>query len=213
MDKEFRYFQFPLCLVEGIIIDPNAGINNIISFAIVNFAKNCKYTLYDVCRQLMYDFYRSESKIPSALKKKLQVYVRDEVLTENEDYNGFDGSGDFNPEDNIEELQNIFNTDAEFKQQAILHYQVHCTCKFLGISIGSINGTHGRHAEVVKKIQLQESKYGKQPMPGMKKDVMFEFRDKINPNEIELLGACIAVRSIIGQKTFSPTYKSVIQTE
>jgi len=209
-EKEYRYFQFPLCLLQNILTDTENGIDIIISYSIVNFAKKIKHNEYDVARQLMYDYYRNENNIPNSLRQDLKVYEKKNDFTYNEDYNGFDGTGKFDPADNIEELQKIFSDNKEFEQQAIFHYQIHCAANALNVKMGSIKTTMERYERAKAQIEQHENTYGKEPTPGIKTNLLFEFRDKKNKNENELLCALIAIRSLIGQHSYTATYKSVI---
>lgn len=210
MESEHRYFQFPLCLLQKVLIDPFKGIDQIISYGIVQYSKSVRYDLAGVCRQLLYDFYKKEENLSRSLSKKMYSYAQEEVFSYDEDYKGFDGNGQFNPEENTNELLKIFEYDAEFKKEAIQHYRVQCATLFFGVSIGSMNYTLSSYEDVLKEIKSHEQKFGKQPQPGIKKDLLFEFRDKKSVKETELLCALVAIKSIIGQRNFAPTYKNVI---
>ncbi|PCH67848.1 MAG: hypothetical protein COC01_04960 [Bacteroidetes bacterium] len=149
MDKnnepEYRYFQFPLCLLQNVIInpknvfsEPQKGFNLIIDYSIVDLAKK-KYA---------------------------------------------DISG--------------------------LHSQIHYAAEFLNVNIGSIDDMIEQYEQAETLIRAHEGKYGTDPYLGIGTSLLFEFRDKQNHNETELLCALIAIRSLIGQRKFTGTYKSVI---
>jgi len=210
-EEEYKYFQFPLCLLQNILIDAENGINLIISYSIINSAKKMKYSISDVARQLIYDFYRHESELPNSLRRDLKLYVKNNEFTYDEVYNGFGGTGiGFNPIENIEELKKVFSDNKEFEQQAIFHYQIHCAANFLNVKLGYIKSIMERYEKAKAQIEEHETKYGKEPTPGIKTSLLFEFRDKKNKNENELLCALIAIRSLIGQHPYTATYKNVI---
>jgi hypothetical protein len=205
-----RYFQFPLCLLQNILIHPSDGINLIINYSIVNFAKKLNYSLHDVKRQLIYDYYRNHKSLHSSLQKSLRQYVLKGRFTNDEDYNGFDGNGDFNPELNTGELDLLFKENVIFAEEAIFHYQLYCAAQALNVEFGNVNYHIEQYEKAKNQIFLHENKYGKDPTPGLKTQILFEFRDKKNYEEIELLCAVAAIRSLKGKHEIIKTYKNVI---
>ena len=205
------YFQFPLCLLKGVFENAETGLNLIISYSIVNLAKKLSYSQNDVARQLMYDCYRNESKLHNSLRTIIAKYIKKGELTYDLDYNGFSGTGnEFEFEPSGEELRSIFAKDKEFYQLAILHYQIHCAAKVLNVQLGSIENTMRNYEKANSLVESHESKYGKDPTPGIKTSLLFDIRDKKNYEEMVLICGLIAIRSTVGKRRFTSTTKSVI---
>lgn len=212
-ESEYRYFQFPLCIVRNILKEPETAFQQIISYSVVSYGiKAVELSEYDVFRQLMYDYYRQQDKIEPALLKTLKSYINEDAIELNEDYNGFTGKGEFDIEVETPGLEEIYSNDSDFKERANLHYQIHCAAKFLNVQIGNIKTTIDRYNEIKKQKAIHENKYGNEPMPGIKTELLWDWETvkKYNEEENELLCACIAIKSIIGQNDFTATHKSVI---
>lgn len=209
--ENIRYFQFPLCLVQYILLNPDEGYNTIINYGLVHYAKSrVSVTHKDVCRQLMYDFYRAEDKLSAYILRKLKQCIKSGALNYNEDYNGFDVHGGFDPVEETEQLKVIFEEDKEFEQEATFHYQIHKTANFLNVKLGSMDKTLSSYEAAQKLLIDHENRFGKEPQPGIKTTFLFDLRDKKNEKDNELLCAYIAIRSILGKNTLYGTNKSVI---
>lgn len=209
--KNPKYFQFPLCLLQNVLSNSESGIGLIICFSVINRAKKTNYSMHDVSRQLMYDYYRNLDVMEDVLQKKFKKYIKQDEIILDEDYNGFVGiDNTFNPETNIKELQVIFRKDKEFEEFAIFHYQITCAAKLLNVQLGDIDNTIDRYEEALKQINHHQAKFGNDPMPGITTDLLWDVKGKKNNEEVELLCALTAIRSIIGQRSYSPTYKNVI---
>lgn len=192
--KNESYFQFPLCHLKVLYKNSETGLNLIISYSIVNLAKKLPYSQNDVARQLMYDYYRNEGKIHNSLRICVAKYIKKVELTYDGDYNGFSGTGnEFEFEPSGDELRSIFLEDKEFYQLAILHYQIHCAAKVLNVSLGSIENTMRNYEKANSLVESHESKYGKDPTPGIKTSLLFEIRDKKNYDEMVLICGLIAI--------------------
>lgn len=208
-ERKDRYIQFPLCLLMETYKDPGAGFNLIVRFGIVNYAKSFKYSIEEVGKQLMYCYYREKNILPDSLLKQMQRYIDSDKLTIDEDYYGFT-SGSFEPLDYTTELLGLFESDQEFKESAILTYQIRqaVSKKNLNISIGNINSVISDYERGNRIRQEFESKFGADVMPGIKSKMLFEFRD--SDKDLDLFRAFVAIKSIIGRNTFATTNKPAI---
>lgn len=212
-DSEYRYFQFPLFIVRNILKEPETAFQQIISYSVVTYGiKAVELSEYDVFRQLMYDYYRQQDKIEPALLKTLISYINEGDIEINEDYNGFTGKGEFDIEVETPGLEKIYANDTDFEKRANLHFQIPRAAKFLNVTIGNIKTTMNRYNEVIEQKVIHENKYGNEPMPGIKTELLWDWETvkKYNEEENELLCAYIAIKSIIGQNEFTATHKSVI---
>ena len=208
MATEYKYLQFPLCLVTVTYKDRSGGIDLMISYGIMHYAKKQKYQINEVARQMIYDWYRNNDRMQSKLRSKIRHAISDELFTEDEDYNGFSWDS-FNPVEAIDEVLSLFDNDRQFKELAILNYQLHQAGDFLGITIPSFDSTERSYNEAKSIQEAYEAKFGPDVMPSCKKSLLFEFRDQPQ-QDIEILRAYIGILSLIGYRNFISTSKPVI---
>lgn len=205
--KEYNYLQFPLCLLRETYNDPVRGINLMICYGIIYFALKQKYTLRDAARQIVYDWYRDRDTLDGNSINIIKKAIDRDEFTEDEDYNGFSGDT-FTPDNNIEEMLALFSKHVNLKNRAIFNYHVHTACQVLNIDMHSLADTFSMYREANKIKEAFEAEYGPDAMPHCKTDILFNFRD--NPAEINLFRAFIGCSSLIGQRIFTGTHKTVI---
>lgn len=202
--KDYKYFQFPLFLLRDAFAEREKTFEKIINYGIYNFSKTVNYDdLSAVAKQLMYAYYREQKNLSKYLSNQLDIYIDEGSIDIDEDYNGFNGS-EFNPEDAIKQLLQIFETDDKFQRSAIEFYQIKQAYSFLGIT-----GDYYHTIEEGKRIEktIQE----KEPFPNINKDLCFEFHDKDKLEfELALLLAYISIKSILGKKSHCRTNKEMI---
>ena len=196
-----RYLQFPLFLLNEIFTDKEAAINDILKYGIYNYSTKFEVKPYEVAKQLIYDLYRGE--LSKDLKRQINA-LKSDVIGCNEDYNGFNADGTFEPTDEIEVLLEKFADDIQFYKNATEHYRLHLAYQSLGIS-----GNKEQCAKVAKDIRKRIPKA--EPMPMINPKFLFEFRDKDKTEYdlIQLVGF-IAVKSILGVKKYAKTNKAHI---
>lgn len=207
MKNEYTYYQPPLCLLQETFNNPTEGLNIISSFAIVNYAMKYEININDVAKQLMYAYYRKADNIQSRLHSKLRNYIDEGEIILDEDYNGFNGS-EFNPEREIESILKLFTTDKDFKNSAILCWQINKAADSLKVNLGSIDTTLNKYNKGLSVKNKFESEYGADVWPSIKPTQLFEFRD--SGKDIDLFRAYIAIKSLIGQHNYVATTRNVI---
>lgn len=197
------YFQFPLFLLRDLMTDKNKSLNNIIRYGLYSFAQKINSNLNEVIRQLMYCYYRKENDLPNDLINLIDSYVDKKLIDLDECYCGFNGT-EFNPEEEIKQIQLIFETDSNFMNKAINFYLIRQSYSFIGI-----NGNYQNCIKVGEQIQNSISKG--EPMVMINKSQLFKFRDE-EKTEFELMQFAlnIGIRSIIGEKDFVKTNKQMI---
>jgi hypothetical protein len=205
-NRDDRYIHFPLCLLQTTYENPVKGLNLILGFGIVNYAKKFDYTITEVGRQLMYAYYRAKHLIQADLYKTMERYIANEQLTIDEDYNGFVG-GKFEP-DNLSDLLSLFESNDEFKQGAIIRYQITQAADSLNIKIGNIGNIIINYHEGQTIKNSFEQKFGSDSLASVKPDMLFEFRNSLN--DLDLFRAYIGIKSMIGQRNFISTNKPAI---
>lgn len=205
--RDFNYLQFPLCLLRETYSDPVNGINLIIGYGIINYAIKQKYTLWDAARQLVYDWYRDRDNLDTNTLKLISKAIDRGEFYEDGDYNGFSGAT-FEPNDNIDQILELFNKHENLKNRAVFNYHLHTTCQVMNIDKRILADTFDmyREANVIK--EAFEAEHGPDAMPYCKTSLLFDFRD--NPAEIDLFRAFIGCSSLIGQRIYTGTHKTVI---
>lgn len=201
MENDKKYLQFPLFILRNLIIDKKNTINNIFLYGIYKFSSQIKYDLSEVARQLMYKYYRSE--LTNDLSEAMEMYIDNGTIDIDEDYNGFNGS-EFNPEIEIEQLMKIFETDSDFKNNAIELHRIKQAYEILGFEPNYVSCMNTAK-------QIEKSIPEKEPFPMVNKKLLFDFRDN-EKSEFDLMQlACyISIQSILGQKSYCPTNKDMI---
>lgn len=205
--KDYNYLQFPLCLLRETYNDPVRGINLMICYGIICFALKQKYTLRDAARQIVYDWYRDRDNLDVNTLKQISKAIDREEFYEDEDYNGFSGAT-FEPDDNIDQMLELFDKHENLKNRAIFNYHLHTACQILNIDMHSLADTFNMYREANKIKEAFEAEHGPDAMPYCKTDLLFNFRG--NPSEIDLFRAFIGCSSLIGQRIFTGTHKTVI---
>jgi hypothetical protein len=163
-------------------------------------AKGIKYDLYNVARQITFEFYRGD--LSPDIRRQLNKYDFEE-FGKDEDYNGFSGAN-FEPESQIQELLIAFENNNKLKELCIEFHCIRQSLKTLSLN-GNITGIL-QCAKVTEKAIPPKA-----IMPMIGKHILFHFRDN-NKTEKELaqLLAYIAIRSIIGEKAYVKTNKLLI---
>jgi hypothetical protein len=189
--------------------DVESGLRLILRYGIMNYAIKLKYDLQDAAKQICYYYYRKQDVLQTSILKKIAKAIDNELFTIDEDYNGFSGRT-FQPDDNIAEIIKLFDSDPQFKADAILHYQLHlCTSDdHLGIGIASNDSLIKSYNTALQIKKNFETMFGQDAMPNCKKSILFKFIE--NPKDIDLFRAYIGILSLIGQRTFISTSKPVV---
>lgn len=207
-ERHDRYIQPPLCLMqETYNSEPDMGLNIMLCFGIVKFAQKQNHSIDEVARQLMYAYYRKRHLIQDRLYDTMTDFIDEGSLTTDEDYNGFSGAT-FYPDDSINELKLLFESHSDFKEAAILRYQIAQAADFLNISLGNIDHTIKEYKKGLSLKDRFEAIYGADCCPGVKPSQIFEFRD--TPKDINIFRAYIGIKSLIGHNNYVSTHKSVI---
>ncbi len=186
-------------------------------FGIVNFAKALTPNMEDVTKQLMYAYYRDKEMIPANLLNTMQDYIDEGSIILDEDYNGFNDN-EFIPAGEMFSLAELFANDQEFKEQAILFWQLTKTITkkgnkrarstILNANTVSINNLLERYYNALEIKSRFESQYGPDCWASVKTDMLFDFRD--SGKDLDLFRAYMAIKSIIGPHRFTATTRNVI---
>lgn len=211
--KDYKYLQFPLCLLQEIIRDRKKGLELCINYGFGHYAMSQKVDIAVVVRQVIYAYYRQPEELPRDLRTLLHEAENEGQFSWDDDYNGFDGNGNFDPSinENTKEVTKLLEDNPDLKEIATDYCKWHgAELYFKGhIKIHNLKGTIKGYYEA-KGIQLAyETKYGPDAMPSIKPSTLFEFRDEPK-SDICILLAYVGIKSLIGHRQFISSSKPVI---
>lgn len=203
---EYKYVQFPLCLVTETYKDREKGLNLMLDFGLVRYALSQKYEIGDVVRQTIYDYYKNTDKLPRDLRVAIDEAAAEGQFTQDEDYNGFNSDGKFDPEINSGELLRILENNPDLRAEAVRHYQLHQAGEFLNVKINSPKMILKGYHEAQGIRESFERSFGPDAMASVKPSLLIDYRD--NPKQdIDLLRAYLGIVSMIGYRRFISTNK------
>ncbi len=208
---EYKYVQFPLSFMQEVIKDRRKGLNMCLDYGIGHLATTQKVDLPNVVRQVIYDYYKNTDKLPRDLRVAIEGAVAEGQFTQDEDYNGFNSDGKFDPELNAPELLRILKNSPDLWNDAKDHYQWHQAAGFYEGAIRIYNMGAVRQAYIKTKASQAsfEANFGPDAMPSVKPSLLFDYLN--NPKQdVALLLAYVGICSLIGQRNFISTSKPVI---
>jgi hypothetical protein len=210
--KEYRYIQFPLCLIQETYKDRDHGLRLIMSFGIVKYAFHQQFTLEDAAGQLLYDYVCNREVLQTNIAMK---------LSEAEDSGNlhFDGwSSDFFPkrgtnyfEDTLGETLQLLEDDTQLRVEAILNYQLHLATSEnnLRIKMASNDRIINGFKEASKIKQEFEKKFGPDTMPCCKINMLLHFLNE-KQADLDSFRAYIGIKSMLGRRSYISTNKPAI---
>lgn len=205
MASDIRYIQFPLHLIDSI----PEKLKEILAYGIVRYGSLFSVKRHDVFRQIVYLHYKNN--LPYDIMIEIKSLINSKLFTDNSDYNGFDSEGDFDPDENIEELDYAWSENLPLCNQCVQVYQTHLAADSLGISISSYEHTLHYWKSINAQVEKFESKYGKDALTSISTDMAFDYRDNDKGYyEIELLKAFLAIKSLQGKAKLCETNKAAI---
>ena len=122
MENEFRYIHFPLFLIKHLYTPENqhTAISNIFDVGIYNYSKQFDFDETAAYSQIIYCYYRGG--LTNKLQNHLQNLYDNDVLTLDQDYNGFNGSK-FEPYE-LDEFCEYVKDQVEFKELCFEFYKM-----------------------------------------------------------------------------------------
>ena len=110
---QVRFVKIPVSLIRQVI-SPDYSVYNLVDYVIYQAAENM-FKGFSIanndnfCKDLIYHYYKEN--LPNELTECLNTLVENDFLTIDEDYKGFDGNGEFDPEINIGEIREYLNRE------------------------------------------------------------------------------------------------------
>lgn len=179
--REYRYIQFPLCLLQLTYIEPVEGFKMIYWYTVLNSVKNEGYNNIVVCRHLMNAYNELDDNIPTKLKELITQYFPDNILNEND-------------------LLQVWKSDEKFKDTAIIWYKITHYWRPETLKKWNINILFDEYYKAVKHIESFEKNYGKDAEVNVKQEMLAEFIN--SANRFDSFRAYLGIKSKIGLKKF-----------
>lgn len=204
--SKYTYLQFPIYLLQEIHSDQHEAFDKMFDCGIYKRASHLPKEPKDIARQLIYDYYME--KLPISLYGIIEGYAEAGNIDLDPDYKGFTGiDGTFDPEDEIQQLIEIFTTDPDFYSEAFEHLKLH-TIELAAKSKGILNI---RPEAVLSNGLKIDSKGAGKPYSMVTTTVIFDYY-KNYKSEFDLMqfAAHAALVSIIGEKSYCKTNKEMI---
>jgi len=203
-NKDTKYLQFPLLLLRDFFNDRFGTMNKILDAGIYGFGQKNQCSRNEAANRILYDHYRHQDKLTSLLITRLKKYNDDGTLTFDKDYNGFVCTNGFRPETETTELFTIFNNDPEFEKEAIEYANI-CRAMYILDVPGNTGTILNKGRKILSTVPDHE------PWPMVNKDLVFEFRNNTKSEfDTAQLAAYMAIRSIIGKRSYCKTNKQLI---
>ncbi len=203
---EIKYFQFPLILLKNVHKDFEQSMQDIINYAVVDFALKQQVEDLDIARQLAYNAIRG-----GGLTRLASTLL--ENMPELEEYDVAAGicNRDFEPDDfTMELIENIIEhikSDRDIYRQAVVNCQLGKINNFFGITGPDADYRLKQYEKIKKQIDQHEQKHGKDPRPTISKGLFFDLLEQKN---IEVFTMYVAIRSLEGKKQYVATNRITI---
>jgi len=202
---EHKYFQFPLMLIRQLHIDPEEAKQNILRFALVDFALKQSISEEDAANQILYNFLRGGGLTEAVNWMGEATSQTGETYYEYRDEIEYAYFTEANKEDAISEVINTLHADSKLMSLAIQNCQLNKINKFFGVSGRDPDARLRDYKRLKKAIDAHEAKHGKEPRPTILKDLFFDLIE-----EPELLAFYVAIRSLEGPRPFTATNRPTI---
>lgn len=204
--NDYTYLQFPIYLLQEIHSDQHKAFDKIIDCGIYKRASHLSREPKDVARQLIYDYYMD--KLPYSLVQTIEHYAEADTIDLDPDHKGFTGiDGAFEPEDEIQQLIEIFTTDPDFYSEAFEHLKLHT----IELAAKSKGFNEFNASSILANGRVIDSNGVGKPYAMVSTNKCFEYY-KNNKSEFDLMqfAAHAALVSIIGENSYCKTNKEMI---
>jgi hypothetical protein len=200
-DKDTKYLQLPQSLLRELFYNRKTVMKNMLHVGTYRFAQKLPYDKLDVCRPVLYDYCRHPEKLPNELRKQVKRFIDLGFIATVDDVN-------FDQELIDSEAASMVDQFTKYAPELLpLVYdysRVHKAMNFFDIP-----GNTGLITEQGKRIA--DAALPGEPWPMISKNLAFEFRDNDKSEyDIAQLACYLAIRSILGKRSYYKTYKPMI---
>lgn len=204
---KYKYFRVPVNLLQGLTESKKETLLNCAYYGVYSLTETKKVTEKDeqvFIEQFVYGYYNAPDTLTAELMEKIDEYIEKGMFTPDLDHNGFTTSGSkkLNIDSEMYELDRIFYRDAEFKNMAVDFGKLKDAFNFYGIDLDFCK------LDWIKKMEIPDNS----PMLMIPQIKLNEFLSDDAKTEFDLMTFAIylAIRSILGKKTYCRTTKEMI---
>ena len=214
MSDKARFLNFPLGLIAETIPDPAGGLNAIACFAFAEYAKHCGRDFPAAFSQTLYLATRGRKTIfPDVMRVFLE---RNDVraLAEVTATLWAEGDADFasNAADAVKDALagGLAITDRE-RQAVVSFVALRDAAHFFGRKITDYDAVTSGGQRARQAVSEHETRHGKDATASVPADYFFEVLDsQPTLDDMRILRAVAAVRSLVGAKTVCGSTKAMI---
>jgi len=200
-DLDYKYITVPLSVIKRIYTHPKTGISDIFDVGIYKVSTYEDINECEAIKQFLYCFYRERDSIPKALYCEVSG-----IIDCDEDYNGFDGHGNFDPEIDIESLAEYIkenNASSLLRDIKELH-ALRAVKEILNMRF-DIPTVLSSAKSIISKLPDND------PLVTIKKEMIFDYyKNQKTAYEKDMFACYLGIRSIIGRKDYTSTTKEMI---
>lgn len=208
MKKEkYKYFRVPVNLLQGLTESKKETLLNCAYYGVFSLTQTKKVTEKDeqvFIEQFVYAYYNAPDTLTAELMEKMDEYIENGMFTPDLDHKGFSTSGSkkLNVDNEMYELDRIFYNDAEFKDLVIEYGKLKDAFNFYGIDLDL------DVLELMQKVEIPDNS----PMLMIPQQKLNEFLSDDTKTELDVMtfATYLAIRSILGKKTYCRTTKEMI---
>lgn len=203
----YKYFRLPVYLLQGMAINKKETLSNCAYYGVFSLTQTKKVTEKDeqvFIEQFIYTYYNYPDTLTADLQEKMEEAIDEGMFHADDDRKGFAaGKGrKLNIDSEIHELERIFYNDTEFKDMVIEFGKLKDAFNFYGIKLDLDK------LELIQKLAIPDNS----PMVMIPQIKLNEFLSDDTKSELEIMtfAVYLAVRSILGKKTYCRTTKEMI---
>lgn len=207
MKEKYKYFRVPVNLLQGLAESKKETLLNCAYYGVFSLTQTKKVTEKDeqvFIEQFVYAYYNTPDTLTAELMEKMDEYTENGMFTPDFDHKGFTASGKrkLNVNNEICELDRIFYNDAEFKDLVIEYGKLKDAFNFYGIKldVGILDW--------IQEMDIPDNS----PMLMIPQQKLNEFLSDDTKTELDVMtfATYLAIRSILGKKTYCRTTKEMI---
>jgi len=203
---QLKYFQFPLIMLREVHKNYDRAMQDIVNYAIVDFALKQNINQEDAARELIYSYYRDKSGAYEPAMAALADRFEKGHLETYEDYIVFGSDGEVN-HDTVGQVSEYLESDNELRSLAIQNKQLQNIDSFFKIKGSTSNYRYHSYQKLKKTIEVHQAKHGRDPHPTILTDLFWDLYQGKDP---VLFAGYMAIRSIEGHNTYAATNRPTI---
>lgn len=203
--EEYKYLHVPIQMMRGFVDNTDKTINSIVYYSALTFSqKDWVRELGDdyFIGQFIYLYHNDRQCLPDDLADRMDEYISSGKYSS--DRNGFNKHGEFDPQEEIDNLKIVLMGDDYFLSEILSFCQFRFACDFLGVSSFLREGyAWAKSVENIIPVGTSTVMIGYDPLK--------EFLgNKKTEKEKMKFAVYVGICSIIGKKKYYHTNRELI---